>query len=111
MAKVAGADLGDFISLCVKTKEWSRLARRVHSTKPSELEDLSHFCTEPAAQQLARKDALAPAKLYCALGLRILNAGKSKYYDAAFEHIVSGKSERSNSFDKQAQEQWKRMTS
>jgi len=30
---------------------------------------------------------------------------------AAFEHIVSGKSERSNSFDEQAQEQWKRMTS
>jgi hypothetical protein len=151
MAKAAGADLGDFISLCVKTKELTRLAPRVHSAKPSELENLSHYCTEPAAKQLAKKDAPAAAKLYCALGLRILNAGKSKYYDAAlehfekahdlyceagersawealadvvrsahsrkrgflaaFEHITSGKSERSNSFDEQAQEQWKRMTS
>jgi hypothetical protein len=151
MAEAARADLGEFISLCVKTKEWSRLARRVHSAEPSELENLSHYCTEPAAKGLARKDALAAAKLYRALGLRILNAGKSKYYDAALEHfekahdlycgagessawkaladvvrtahsrkqgflaafdpIVSGKSERSNSFDQQAQEQWKRMTS
>ena len=71
------ADLGDFISLCVKTKEWDRLARRVHSAKPAELEALSHYCTEPAAKGLAKRDALAAAKLYRALGLRIVNAGKA----------------------------------
>jgi tetratricopeptide (TPR) repeat protein len=87
MAVAAGARLGEFISLCVKAKEWERLAHRVHSAKPLELEALSHYCTEPAAKALAKKDPLAAAKLYRALGLRILNAGKSRYYDAALDHF------------------------
>jgi tetratricopeptide (TPR) repeat protein len=151
MAKAAGAGLREFIALCVKSKEWERLAQRVHSLKPSELEALSHFCTEPAAKGLARRDTLAGAKLYYALGSRILHAGKSKYYGAALEHfekardlfrqagrssewqvlaagvrtanfrkkgflaefelIISGKSKRSPSFAKQAQQRWKRMSS
>ena len=81
------ADLGDFISLCVKVKEWDRLARRIHSAKPGELESQSHYCTEPAAQGLMRRDPIAAAKLYSALGVRILNAGKSKYYREALEHF------------------------
>jgi hypothetical protein len=36
---------------------------------------------------LAKKQPLAAAKLYWALGLRILNAGKTKYYDAALDHL------------------------
>jgi len=87
MAAAAGASLGKFISLCVKTKEWERLSQRVHSAKPVELEALSHYCTEPAAKALAKKDPLAAAKLYRALALRILSAGKSKYYDAALDHF------------------------
>src|ERR1035441_5971311 len=80
---MAGADkagLGDFLALCVKAQEWQRLAGRVRSAKSAELENLSHYCTEPAAKGLAKKEPLAAAKLYRALGLRILNAGKSKYY-------------------------------
>ncbi|MFO1500658.1 MAG: hypothetical protein U1G07_20120 [Verrucomicrobiota bacterium] len=61
MAAADKADLGEFVSLCVKAKEW---------------ESLSHYCTEPAAR--AWRDALAAAKLYRAMGLRIVNAGKSK---------------------------------
>ena len=38
MAAAENADLGEFISLCVKAKEWERLARRVHSAKAEELE-------------------------------------------------------------------------
>lgn len=87
LAAAEGAGLGEFISLCVKTKEWDRLARRVQAAKPSELEALSHYCTEPAAKGLAKKDGMAAAKLYRALGSRILNAGKSKYYDAALAHF------------------------
>jgi hypothetical protein len=67
MAAAAGANLGEFISLCLMTKEWARLAQRVHSAKPAELEALSHYCTEPAAKALAKKDPLAAAKLYRAL--------------------------------------------
>ena len=87
MAVAEKADLGDFVSLCVKAKEWDRLAQRVHSAKPAELEDLSHFHGEPAAKALAKKDPFAAAKLYRALGLRIVNAGKSKYYSEALEHF------------------------
>jgi tetratricopeptide (TPR) repeat protein len=87
MAAAGKADLGDFISLCVKTEEWERLAARVHSAKPAELETLSHYCTEPAAKGLAKRDMLAAAKLYRALALRIVNAGKSKYYREALDHF------------------------
>lgn len=81
------ADLGDFISLCVKVKAWDRLARRIHLAKPDELEAQSHYCTEPAAQGLAKINPLAAAKLYRALGLRIVNAVKSKYYHEALVHF------------------------
>lgn len=87
MAAADKADLGGFVSLCVKAKEWERLAQRTHSAKPVELEALSHYCTEPAARGLAKHDALAAAKLYRVLGLRIVNAGKSKYYREALEHF------------------------
>ncbi len=81
------ADLGDFISLCVKVKAWDRLAPRIHLANPGELEAQSHYCTEPAAEGLTKRDTLAAAKLYRALGLRIVNAGKSKYYREALEHF------------------------
>jgi len=84
-------DLGNFISLCVKAKEWDRLAQRVHSARPAELEALSHYCTESAAEVLAKRDSLAAARLYRALGLRIVNAGKSKYYREALDHFAKAR--------------------
>jgi tetratricopeptide (TPR) repeat protein len=87
LAEADKADLGSCISLCVKAGEWNRLAGRIQSAKPAELESLSHYCTEPAAKGLAKKAPLAAAKLYRALGLRIVNAGKSKYYGAALNHF------------------------
>jgi hypothetical protein len=87
MAEAAGAGLSEFISLCVKTREWNRLGQRVHAAQSSELEALSHYDTEPAAKGLARMDPLAAAKVYRALGLRILGSGKSKYYGAALDHF------------------------
>lgn len=44
------------------------------------LEGLSHYTTEPAAKRLAKLDPAVAAKLFRALGMRILNARKSKYY-------------------------------
>jgi len=92
LAAAEQANLGDFLSLCVKAKEWGRLAQRIHSANHAELEALSHFCTEPAAKGLAKKDPPAAAKLYRALGLRILDAGKSKYYREALEHFEKARS-------------------
>ena len=91
MAAADKTDLGGYVSLCVKAKEWERLARRVHSATVEELEALSHYCTEPAAKGLAKKDALAAAKLYRAMGLRIVNAGKSKYYSEALDHFKNAR--------------------
>jgi uncharacterized Zn finger protein len=71
----------------VKTREWNRLGQRVYSVQSAELEALSHYDTEPAAKGLARKDPLAAAKVYRAMGLRILSTGKSKYYGAALDHF------------------------
>jgi uncharacterized Zn finger protein len=55
-----------------------------------ELEALTHYCTEPAAKGRARNDPVESAKLYRALGMRILKAGKNKYYkyyEAALGHF------------------------
>lgn len=75
MAAADKADLGGFVTLCVKAKEWERLALRIHSAKPVELEALSHYCTEPAARGLAKHDALAAAKLYRLARSVVLSAG------------------------------------
>lgn len=87
----AAADLGGFVSVCVKARQWERLAHRVHSASLTELQALSHYCTEPAAKGLKKPDPLAAAKLYRALGMRILDAGKSKYYQAALEHFENAR--------------------
>ena len=78
-------------SLCVKAKEWERLAQLVHSDTAEELESLSHYCTEPAAKVLAKKDALAAAKLYRGLALRVVNTGKSNYYREALGHFENAR--------------------
>jgi hypothetical protein len=91
MKTATKGELGEFMSLCVKTKEWDRLAARIHAATHLELEAVSHYYSEPAAEGLAKQDKLAAAKLHRALGLRILNSKKSKYYDAALNHLQSAK--------------------
>jgi hypothetical protein len=43
--------------------------------------------TEPAAEKLRRSHPLLAAKLHVAMALRIVEAGKSKYYDAAVANL------------------------
>lgn len=87
MAAASHADLDVFVSLCVKAREWEQLASRVRAAPSSELDALSHYTSEPAAKGLAKRNPLAAAKLYRALGMRILNSGKSKYYGPALDHF------------------------
>jgi tetratricopeptide (TPR) repeat protein len=87
MAAARTASLDDFIDLCAKTKEWEMLAERIHAVGHEEIEDVSHYTTEKAAKGLARKDIPAAAKIYRALGLRIVKSGKSKYYNFALAHF------------------------
>ena len=83
--------LGSLIDLLVETKETGRLIRRLQEASDSALEGLSHFVTEPAADLLAEAHPEVAAKLFRAMGLRILNAKKSKYYHEALENFEDAK--------------------
>lgn len=87
MAAAEDAALADFMDLCVQTKEIDLLAARVDATAAADMESVSHYFSEKAATALARRHGLSSAKLRCAMAMRIVDAGKSKYYDAALEHL------------------------
>ena len=80
MAAAAQGDLASLIELWLSVKEIDRLAQRLDRTGMAELEGLGHYVTEPAAERLAKIHPGAAAKLFRALCVRILDAGKSKYY-------------------------------
>jgi hypothetical protein len=87
MEAAAGADLHSQIELWLGTAERDRLVERLRRATDEELEATSHYATEPAAKTLARTHADVAAKVYRALGLRILKEKKSKYYGAALSHL------------------------
>jgi len=83
---MAAADRGDLpsvIGLLVETREVDRLAARIGGAGNDQLERMSHSVSVPAAELLTEEHPGVAARLFCAQGLRIVNAGKSRYYDAA----------------------------
>lgn len=86
-----GADLGQAIEILLETCETKRLTDRLAKATDQELEDLSHYTTEPAAAHLEKEHPAAAARLHRALALRILNARKNKYYDAALSNLERAK--------------------
>ena len=87
MDAAAGADLHSLIELWLETKEIERLVERLRKARDEELEGISHYATEPVAKKLAKTHPDVAAKMYRALGMRILKAKKSKYYDAALSNF------------------------
>jgi hypothetical protein len=87
MAAAGDGELSRFINLCVETREVDLLAGRVDTACAADLENISHYVTEKAATALERRHGLSAAKLRCAMAMRILDAGKSKYYTEALEHL------------------------
>jgi uncharacterized Zn finger protein len=85
-------DLGSLIGLWVAAKEIERLAERLDRARDAELERLSHYVTEPAAECLAKTHPAVAAKVFRALCIRVLNAGKSQYYYAALAHLEKAQS-------------------
>ena len=85
------ADLGEAIGLWLETGEIDRLADRLRRVPARALKGLSHYVTEPAAGRLAKTHPDVAASVYVALGLRILEAGKSRYYGAALEHLADAR--------------------
>jgi len=84
-------DLDSLIELLVATREQAELANVVRRSDQSTLEGISHHVTEPAALLLAKQHPDAAARLWSALGMRIVNAKKSKYYHVAVEHFERGR--------------------
>lgn len=84
-------DLSSQIELWLEKKESDRLVSRLRRATDEELEDLSHYRTEPLARKLERSQPGIAARVYRALCMRIVNAGKSKYYDAALDSIEHAK--------------------
>jgi len=48
---------------------------------------LSHYVTEPAAQRLRKTHPGVAARIFRALCVRIIDAGKSKYYFEALSNL------------------------
>ena len=91
MAASERASLSTLIELWLSVKEIERLADRLNRASDRELEGLSHYTTEPAAKRLVRTHPATAAKVFRALCVRVLNAGKSKYYDAALANIEAAR--------------------
>ena len=91
MEATADADLHSLIELLLATKEVDRLADLVRQTDDVELEDLSHYTTEPVAKKFEKSHPDLAARLWRAQGMRIINAGKSKYYTAALSNFQRAK--------------------
>jgi len=83
--------LSAFIEICTETKEWDVLSEHIVAIEYKKLEKISHYTTEKAAKRLAKKYSQAAAKIYAALGMRIILSGKSKYYHYALEHFRNAK--------------------
>jgi uncharacterized protein DUF6880 len=79
--------LPSLIPLLVKTKEIERLAELVDQCTDDQLEQTSHYTLEPAAETLDDAYPGPAARLWCAMALRIVDAGKSKYYRAALDNF------------------------
>lgn len=84
-------DLASAIDLWLRVKERGRLAARLDRATDRELESLSHYVTEPAAESLAGTHPGVAARVHRALCIRILDLGKSKYYYAALAHIAEAR--------------------
>jgi hypothetical protein len=87
MNAAKGADLQSAIELFVETKEADRLAELVRGSTDSSLQAVSHYATEPAAKRLEKAHPGLAARLWRAQGMRIVDAKKSKYYDAALANF------------------------
>ena len=83
MEEAAGADLYSLIGLFIETKETARLSELVKRSTDEALEAVSHDALEPAARRLEKAHVGEAARLWRAMGMRVVNAKKSKYYGAA----------------------------
>ncbi|MGH2704519.1 MAG: hypothetical protein ACRDJ4_05305 [Actinomycetota bacterium] len=83
----ADTDLPSLIELLLETREIGLLGDLVRRSTDQALEDAGDHATERAARKLEKTHADAAARLWRALGVRILKAKGSKHYEAAIENL------------------------
>ncbi len=86
-----GADLHTLIDLLIAADEIGRLADLIADATDDTLQGASHFATAPAAKALENARPDLAARLWRAQGMRIVEARKSKYYDAALADFMRAK--------------------
>ncbi len=84
-------NLDSIIELWLGAKEIDRLVARLERTTDAQLENLSHYVTEPAAERLAKTHPGVAAKVFRAMCMRVISAAKSKYYHAALSNLERAK--------------------
>jgi Family of unknown function (DUF6880) len=87
LGAATGADLHSLMELFVEVNDRDRLAELVRSTANDALQQVSHYATEPAAKKLEKPYPELAARLWRAQGMRIVDARKSKYYNAALSNF------------------------
>ena len=80
-------DLHSLLELFVKARAMERLADLVSGSTGKALEHVSHHSTEAAARKLEKTRPDLAARLWRAQGMRIVDAKKSKYYDATLSNF------------------------
>ena len=65
----------------------ARLAELVRGSSDEALENVSHYATQPAAKRLEKNHPGLAARLWRSQGMRIVDAKKSKYYEAALSNF------------------------
>ena len=91
MDEAGHATLSAYIELCIETDELEKLAKQIIATEDVDIEKISHYILEEAATNFVEDHLLAAAKIYRALGMRIVKRGKSKHYRIALEHLEKAK--------------------
>jgi tetratricopeptide (TPR) repeat protein len=87
MGEADGASLESVLDLLVKVREVDRLVARIAAATDHELEGISEHSSEAAADLLATSHPALAARLYRELGLGVVNAKRSRSYDAALVHL------------------------
>ncbi len=87
MQAAEDGSLSSVIGLWLGTGELGRLVERLREMTDADLERLSHSVTEPAAKAIGPDHPEVAARIFRALGMRILASKKSRYYGAALSHF------------------------
>lgn len=83
------ADIDSLMELLVETGEFAVLADLVARSSDKDLEEVSHFSSEPAAKKLEKSRPDLAARRWRAQGMRIVNKKQSKHYNAAIRCFES----------------------